>query len=107
MKSWSVGETVCLMADSGDIREWSVTGVDLGARGQGDVIELEHAERNTHGKIYVPKEMLVYAVRCSILMEAIERGGWDISPCGDCGRPVVCIPDGLPMCEACAKESEV
>ena len=34
--------------------------------------------------------------------EMIERGGLDISPCIDCGEMVVCIPDGMPMCEACA-----
>lgn len=36
------------------------------------------------------------------LQAAIERGGLDLSCCMDCGAPVVCIPDGLPMCEACA-----
>lgn len=32
---------------------------------------------------------------------AIDRGGWDISPCRLCNELVVCIPDGLPMCESC------
>lgn len=36
------------------------------------------------------------------LAEAIARSGMDISPCMNCGLRVVCIPDGLPMCEACA-----
>lgn len=36
------------------------------------------------------------------LHAAIERGGLDISCCMDCGAPVVCIPDGLPMCDGCA-----
>lgn len=36
------------------------------------------------------------------LVQAIERSGLDISPCMRCGEPVVCIPDGLPMCKACA-----
>lgn len=36
------------------------------------------------------------------LMRAIERGGFDLSPCMRCGELVVCIPDGLPMCEGCA-----
>lgn len=36
---------------------------------------------------------------------AIERGGLDLSCCMDCGAPVVCIPDGLPMCEGCATKA--
>ena len=36
------------------------------------------------------------------LTEAIDRGGFDLSLCGRCGKLVVCIPDGLPMCEGCA-----
>ena len=41
-----------------------------------------------------------------LLHDAIDRGGYDVSPCGSCGDPVVCIPDGLPLCESCAlKES--
>lgn len=44
--------------------------------------------------------------REQMLDNAIKAGGWDISPCGSCGQPVVCLPDGLPMCESCAvKES--
>ena len=35
---------------------------------------------------------------------AIEIAGMDISPCGKCCLPVVCIPDGLPMCQRCAEE---
>lgn len=38
------------------------------------------------------------------LMRAIERGGFDLSPCIRCGELVVCIPDGQPMCEGCAGE---
>jgi hypothetical protein len=36
------------------------------------------------------------------LVAAIERSGFDICPCMDCGALVVCIPDGMPMCEPCA-----
>jgi hypothetical protein len=36
------------------------------------------------------------------LTGAIERSGFDICPCMDCGAPVVCIQDGMPMCEPCA-----
>jgi hypothetical protein len=40
------------------------------------------------------------------LRKAIADGGFDLSPCGNCGTPVVCIPDGLPMCETCATVDE-
>ena len=36
------------------------------------------------------------------LQDAINRGGWDISPCKVCNENVVCLPDGLPLCEECA-----
>jgi len=39
--------------------------------------------------------------------EAYERSGLDVSPCMSCGESVVCVPDGMPMCETCAdKEAE-
>ena len=37
------------------------------------------------------------------LFAAIERSGFVLSPCGICGEVVVCIPDGLAMCKACAE----
>ena len=37
----------------------------------------------------------------SLLFKAIERSGFDLSPCMYCGETTVCIPDGLPYCEAC------
>lgn len=36
------------------------------------------------------------------LKAAIERGGFGVSPCMSCGEAVVCIHDGMPMCESCA-----
>lgn len=45
--------------------------------------------------------------RLAILERAIECSGYDLSMCKGCGKPVVCIPDGLPFCEGCAaKEAE-
>lgn len=41
------------------------------------------------------------------IRDAYDRSGLDLSPCCECGLPVVCVPDGMPMCEACAiKEGE-
>ena len=36
------------------------------------------------------------------LRAMIFDGGFDISPCRLCGKPIVCIPDGLPACESCS-----
>ena len=36
---------------------------------------------------------------------ALAQSPYDISPCGGCGLPVVCLPEGLaPLCVKCAKE---
>lgn len=43
--------------------------------------------------------------RCDYLERAIDAGGWDLSPCGSCGTAVVCLPDGLPLCESCAAKA--
>ncbi len=41
------------------------------------------------------------------LANAFAESDQDVSPCGMCSRPVLCIPDGLPCCAACAeKESK-
>ena len=39
------------------------------------------------------------------LNEAIERSGFDLSPCMQCGEAVVCIPDGSAMCRQCAEKA--
>ena len=39
------------------------------------------------------------------LVAAIERGGYDVSACVICQELVVCIPDGLAMCEQCAEKA--
>lgn len=39
------------------------------------------------------------------LERRIERGGLDQSPCKGCGVIIVCISDGLPMCESCAAQN--
>lgn len=39
------------------------------------------------------------------LWVAIERSGFDVSPCRNCGEPVICIPDGLAMCKDCAEKA--
>ena len=39
------------------------------------------------------------------LVAAIDRGGYDVSACVICQELVVCIPDGLAMCEQCAEKA--
>ena len=45
------------------------------------------------------------AIGVTLLLAAIERSGFDVSPCRNCGEPVVCIPDGLAMCKDCAEKA--
>jgi hypothetical protein len=39
------------------------------------------------------------------LFSAIERSGYVVAPCMDCGEVVVCIPDGLAMCLKCIEKA--
>ena len=39
------------------------------------------------------------------LVAAIDRGGYDVSPCIICQELVVCIPDGLAICRQCAEKA--
>lgn len=38
------------------------------------------------------------------LQAAIERSGFDLSPCGDCGETVVCRPGVQTFCRKCSVE---
>lgn len=43
--------------------------------------------------------------RITALELAIDNAGMDVSPCRECGDPVVCVPDGLgTYCEKCAEK---
>ena len=37
------------------------------------------------------------------LRAALARSPYDVAACSECGRPVVCLPDGQPVCNECAK----
>ena len=41
--------------------------------------------------------------RLRAIENAYHRSDLDIEPCLHCSLPVVCLPDGMPLCEACAK----
>ena len=34
--------------------------------------------------------------------EMVKRGGFDTSPCMNCGESLVCVPEGLALCKTCA-----
>ena len=64
MTSWTVDELIRVRADGGGWRVWRVIGVFLGATHQEDVIELEtlDRDRNTEGRMVVPRELLNAAI---------------------------------------------
>ena len=39
------------------------------------------------------------------LSDAIDRGGYDVSPCLICQELTVCIPGGLAICRHCAEKA--
>ncbi len=48
---------------------------------------------------------LAYLDATDALEKAVSRGGYDISPCRECGEPVVCLPDGLGgLCVGCEEK---
>jgi hypothetical protein len=62
--------------------------------------ELEKVRKKVGDRTVAAFEVLTEHHRA--LTKAIERSGYDLSVCMDCGAPVVCIPDGMPSCEPCA-----
>lgn len=75
------------------------------------MMDLQKARSIIHRSSYgdAPAKELI-AARVALeaydeLRAAIDRGGWDLSACGGCGEPVVCLPDGLPMCETCVAQT--
>lgn len=40
-----------------------------------------------------------------MLNDLLDDSGMDLSPCRTCGETVICIPDGLALCKACAEKA--
>lgn len=40
-----------------------------------------------------------------IISEIADRSGMDLSCCRQCGKTVICIPDGLALCKQCAEKA--
>jgi hypothetical protein len=36
------------------------------------------------------------------VLKAVDAIGLEVSPCVGCSRPILRIPDGLPLCDSCA-----
>ena len=36
-------------------------------------------------------------------VDLLDRSGLDVAPCRLCENTVICVPDGLALCRACAK----
>lgn len=53
------------------------------------------------------REQLGKSRRAIIVFDAaIERSELDVLLCSACGRPVVCLPDGMPICRPCGSKAE-
>lgn len=70
-------------------------------------IDVEGIELSGHERQRIAEQIVKNSNTAGALLEAIERSDLDVSPCTGCGRLVVCVPDGLCMCGACALESAV
>ena len=44
----------------------------------------------------------VHAAQSNAWNQLLKRSGLDMSPCKSCGEMIICIPDGMPMCQMCA-----
>ena len=66
---------------------------------------VEESVRDALGRLINECERL--DARMAELEATMDRGGIDISPCGGCGLPTACLPEGFaPLCEACAAKEE-
>lgn len=54
--------------------------------------------------VYPEYRLYVSLAQAEAIMSAIFDGGFDISPCRLCGKPIVCIPYGVPVCNYCSSK---
>jgi hypothetical protein len=66
--------------------------------------EIQRLKRITDPPGKQRAELFIAKQQIGVLLRSIERGGMDLAPCRLCSDPVVCIPDGLPMCASCAEK---
>ena len=65
--------------------------------------EEDRATMRTEERDSALQQLVVADARANALQNAIDAGEWDVSLCLLCRTPVVCLPDGMPMCAACAR----
>ena len=89
-----------------DQNKGPIYGIDLPEFVQFPGGEKVEVPRNRECYIDGLGESLWAALEASLaLVAAIDRGGYDVSPCLICQELVVCIPDGLAMCRHCAEKA--
>lgn len=66
----------------------------------------DEAYRENYLSAQAHVENLMFANEWMIarVLTAVAGSDQDVSPCRFCSTPILCIPDGLPCCEACAKQ---
>jgi hypothetical protein len=69
--------------------------------------ELENPIRSAGDVVQAVSNLRRMELRIAELEQAIARGNLDIEPCMLCGMPVVCVPDGTPICTPCAMKGDV
>lgn len=71
------------------------------------LLRLQQMAKSRPGTSGFSRDDLAAIQMAVIVLGALDRSGYDVSVCMDCGAPVVCIPDGMPMCEPCAEKAGI
>jgi hypothetical protein len=72
---------------------------------QNKILRLHQMAKSRPGTSGFSRDDLAAIQMAVIVLGAFDRSGYDISPCTVCGAPVVCIPDGMTLCEPCAEKA--
>lgn len=72
---------------------------------QNKILRLHRMAKSRPGTSGFSREDLEAIHMAVIVLGAFDRSGYDISPCTVCGAPVVCIPDGLAVCNPCLQKA--
>ncbi len=90
------GRLLVVEADRGDDGKWTMCDGECEIEESKIVLWSDMPWPSIHGESKAP------AFSAPELWQAIVRGGFDLSPCQTCGKPVVCLPDGMSnICEGC------
>lgn len=53
------------------------------------------------GQFHVARPLVPVSLENRRLQQMIDRSGLDVCPCGLCGEAVLCVPEGLALCDRC------